>query len=214
VPLKRIKLREGAIPAILPNCPQYLSVPSSSRKSTDERRTRNENNSLLLAIQQSITAKSEYDESHMFNNFCELVQCLKIFKTPSEWTFNVKEDRVLFFYIIENPIPSVPILARINNNLQISIFINSVELKQLGKESLPLALNNLNRLSDILESLKNIYLNEETQISTELVNCIKAMLDKVGTSPKCEIQEKVQFLKEQVSLLPMSKECYRYSPEF
>lgn len=215
VPLKRIKLREGAIPTILPNCPQYLSVPSSSRESTDERRTRKENNSLLLAIQQSITAKSEYDESHMFNNFCELVKCLKIFKTPSEWTFNVKEDRyVLFFYIIENPIPSVPILARINNNLQISIFINSVELKQLGKESLPLALNNLNRLSDILESLKNIYLNEETQISTELVNCIKAMLDKVGTSPKCEIQEKVQFLKEQVSLLPMSKECYRYSPEF
>lgn len=97
VPLKKIRLIEGAIPTIFPNCPQYLSVPSTSRESTQERITRKENESLHLAIQQSIATKKEYDEEHVFSNFCELVQCLKIFKIPSEWTFTIKEDSVLFF---------------------------------------------------------------------------------------------------------------------
>lgn len=214
VPLKKIRLIEGAIPTIFPNCPQYLSVPSTSRESTQERITRKENESLHLAIQQSIATKKEYDEEHVFSNFCELVQCLKIFKIPSEWTFTIKEDSVLFFYVVEHPVPSVPVVARISFNLEIKVFIESVELNQLGKESLPLTLNNINRLGNILECLKNIYSNKGAQTSTELINCIKALLGKVGTSVDNHNEEKIQFLKEQVSFLTISKECYRYSTDF
>ncbi|GBP16361.1 ADP-ribosylation factor-like protein 6 [Eumeta japonica] len=53
-PLKRLYLKDGAIPCVFKNIPKYLSNPIHSRESRDQRLERLENEQLELALSESI----------------------------------------------------------------------------------------------------------------------------------------------------------------
>ncbi|GBP86680.1 hypothetical protein EVAR_103623_1 [Eumeta japonica] len=53
-PLKRLYLKDGAIPCVFKNIPKYLSNPIHSRESRDQRLERLENEQLELALSESV----------------------------------------------------------------------------------------------------------------------------------------------------------------
>ena len=52
--LGRPRLRKGAVPSKLPNCPSYLSSTTSLRESPDTRRCRKEESAIQTAIAESV----------------------------------------------------------------------------------------------------------------------------------------------------------------
>lgn len=215
--MKRIKLKEGAIPVIFPNCPDYLSAPSTSRESAEERRIRNDNENLQTAIQESLTTKDEYEKNFCFNSLAEFLVCVKNVTFPSEWSVITKEDSVTFVLLEQSTVPSILLSAKLVNSLQLSVYTKKVEIHRVGKEKFPLQINNINKLVDILNAFQRQYLptiDDKLMPVEEIISVISDLFNKLLQVLGDGKQEKLGFLKEQLQLLSVNKQYNRYSPEF
>ncbi|KAH8021743.1 hypothetical protein HPB51_016807 [Rhipicephalus microplus] len=70
VPLQMRRLKPGAIPSLFPNCPSYLSRPTTVvREGPEEKRLRLEGESLQKAIRQSAEAYKEEKKKNNISSF-------------------------------------------------------------------------------------------------------------------------------------------------
>nr|CAH7721984.1 unnamed protein product [Callosobruchus chinensis] len=77
IPLKRLRLKVGAIPSKFSNCPKYLSKPTCSvRKSREEKIRAVEHANLLKALKESQEEFVAHQESISFQNFDKLLEIL------------------------------------------------------------------------------------------------------------------------------------------
>lgn len=93
-PLSITRLWDGAVPSILPNCPVYLSSPVVARESPQERRIRQEEKALQIALVQSvIDDQQHWRRCHHYSSISELKNKLD-FLDASYWSTIYKCDSV------------------------------------------------------------------------------------------------------------------------
>ncbi|XP_049767201.1 uncharacterized protein LOC126100618 [Schistocerca cancellata] len=212
VKLSRPRLREGAVPSVLPGCPSYLSTPStSSRESAEERRARLDNEHLLQAIKDSIVTKTEYDWRKLFSTFEAFLQCLERETIPSEWTIVRRSDSVLFLLLTVLPAPSVSVVM--TNDLQLSAYQSNTEIRKIGSRKTSHKLSNMNDLFTVLDKVKELVSAKENSLKSQCL-LIQDILNDMCSSVDEEKQKQIQFLSEQVKLLCSCEENYRFNPHF
>ncbi|XP_047116143.1 uncharacterized protein LOC124796100 [Schistocerca piceifrons] len=194
VKLSRPRLREGAVPSVLPGCPSYLSTPStSSRESAEERRARLDNEHLLQAIKDSIVTKTEYDSRKLFSTFEAFLQCLERETIPSEWTIVRRSDCVLFLLLTVLPAPSVSVSVVVTNDLQLSAYRSNTEIRKIGSRKIPHKLSNMNDLFTVLDKVKELVSAKENSLKSQCL-LIQDILNDMCSSVDEEKQKQIQFL--------------------
>lgn len=95
VPLQLRRLKSGAKPSLFPNCPSYLSRPTTVvREGPEEKRLRLEGESLQEAIRQSVEAHEEEKKKNNISTFEDLLTALTSFQTNTFWTKLVTHDKL------------------------------------------------------------------------------------------------------------------------
>lgn len=221
VPLKYPKLQQSSIPVNFPNCPSYISksIPVS-RKSRDEKKIEIEQQNLSLAIQKSIDEFSAYQKTITFQNFQEFLPIFNAMVLPNDWLKSVNTQNDIVLYKLKySPAPIITYSVIINQNLTLETYLYGQDIVlQINKFKTPFTISNINDLSDLLNEINK--LNSEHQIEnnneinsdekTNIINQICNMLESI----KCEnFNKTLSFICEQLKLLILPKERYRYSPD-
>ncbi|XP_075725554.1 uncharacterized protein LOC142767546 isoform X2 [Rhipicephalus microplus] len=111
VPLQLRRLKPGAIPSLFPNCPSYLSRPTTVvRGGPEEKWLRLEGESLQKAIRQSAEAHEEEKKNNNISTFEDLLTALTSFQTNTFRTKLVTHDKVLFLNFDSQEAPTVRFL--------------------------------------------------------------------------------------------------------
>ncbi|GLH16811.1 Uncharacterized protein GBIM_21092, partial [Gryllus bimaculatus] len=122
LPLKHQRLSPGAVPSVLPNCPNYLSRPSTSyRESPEEKKLRLENEYLLAAIDESAKENIARINEISFSTFDELKSKLNLLILDEYWSIIKKEDRVLFVHIDYNSAPKIVNSVVVDKELKLGV---------------------------------------------------------------------------------------------
>ncbi|XP_047110974.1 uncharacterized protein LOC124787987 [Schistocerca piceifrons] len=146
VPLPKPRLKTGAIPSILPNCPKYLSSASCSRESGDERRKRLENRDLEIAIAASVATHAQYEQERHFVDFNGFVKCLEGIKLPNDWHLIKSESSITFVLIDVKGIPTLLCSVVVTTDLSMYLYEGKSVISKLGTRKFPLTINHLNDL--------------------------------------------------------------------
>lgn len=123
-PLKRIRLAEGAVPSLFPNCPSYLSKsePSCSRRDPNVRREK--------ALAHCEEINNEFLSQDRIGNFENFRENFKSDLNLNDWFFKINADSIIFFLVEEDPIGICEFVVRISvsEDLFVRIFIKGSEL--------------------------------------------------------------------------------------
>lgn len=211
VPLERPRLHKGAIPSILPGCPAYLSRPSSSRESREEKLLRLENQQLEQTIVESLCSKEIYDKKTLFTSYDELIDILKNEKLPEKWHIIYKESSTFIISIMDE-LPIVTASIVVDQNLNLKVYVKDAPLNQLGKHNFPLKVNSILVINEILNNL-NLKSQTECTIFPSIIDSVISLLDNLNVTLDDSQKTTVQFIIEQLKLLLSSKFCIRYSSE-
>lgn len=215
VPLQKPRVKPGAVPSILPNCPQYLSssVPVP-RVSADERRERLENRDIEAAISESLQTQAQYEQERCFVDFNEFLQCLEVVQLPNSWTV-IKSDTAVSFILIETKdIPVILFSIVVTSDLKMSLYAGKNELSQLGNVNFPLQISNVNVLTNTIADLNSfIDVSNENGVEGHLQFIQSYLMDLTKLLDE-DKKNKLIFICEQISLLNAQKNHYRYSPDF
>ncbi|KAH8022564.1 hypothetical protein HPB51_025661 [Rhipicephalus microplus] len=141
VSLQLRRRKSGAIPSLFPNCPSYLSRPTTVvREGPEEKRLRLEGESLQKAIRQSAEAHEEEKKKNNISTFEDLLTALTSFQTNTFWTKLVTHDKVLFLSFDSQEAPTVRFSVTVSADLIVKVFVGDVQLNKLGTLVLPVYL--------------------------------------------------------------------------
>ena len=207
------KLRNGAIPSRLPNCPSYLSSATNDRESPDSRRIRLEESALQTALRQSVTDEETHRKAREFNTLDELKEKLQ-FVDATYWSVVWQGQSLILGRIIQAPHPKVMQSVIINTNCTIHVYINDVEVHRLGDYKIPAVVHDINDLDLLLNHLRNIDVQQHKSKSCTVETLIQLVISLLA-----EIQDDsfkhlntLKFVCEQLHLMTMNK--LQYSPDF
>lgn len=193
VPLNVPKLRPGAVPSLLPNCPVYLNSTQSTREAPLERRSRIEADSLQQAILESTITATEQNKKFSFLNLNELKLKLEYVTLRNDWHVISKPNCVIFMYLRFNTTQHDILYVTVNNELSVNIFHRGVALKI---KSVPHSVSNIVQIDEIILLSENFLRGEEN--NNTLVETISNLLDLL------RIEESklktIRFLKAQIHL--------------
>lgn len=207
-PLKFPRLKEDAIPSLMPNCPSYLSSEIAQRETPESRLERKENSNLLQAIQVSIKETEEYNAQRQISNFQDLLAKLSFITLPNNWHVINKETSILFVNLIEEPVPTIKSSVIVNEQLKATAHIESLFLENLGnKFSLPVHVTNTNIISDIIDTVNKHCSPPNQKQSENHFNLLKNILDAMKPAVE-EKQAVLNFLEEQINLIEKKKTVY------
>lgn len=218
--LKHPRLKEGAIPVLLPeNCPPYLqpSVPSA-RESPSKRRKRLEDSFLQKAQEASIIADNEYRQRVTFSNLQELSQRLQEQKLDNFWTVIPKEESVLILHLSE--MHEVLCSMNVTKELNVSVIHKKVVLENLDNFKFPLKVSNINILFNIMSSLKmlsetGVHNSDECKVICDvIIDLFKKLKDFIKSTSNDSYIKFIDFTSEQIYNMNVIKQHRRYSPDF
>ncbi|XP_049522585.1 uncharacterized protein LOC119449052 [Dermacentor silvarum] len=206
VPLQLRRLKSGAIPSLFPNCPSYLSRPTTVvREGPEETRLRLEGESLQEAIRQSVEAHEEEKKKNNISTFEDLLTALTSFQTNTFWTKLVTHDKVLFLNFDSQEAPTVRFSVTVSADLIVKVFVGDVQLNKLGTLVLPVCLCDLREIDKVLtavQSLAGNFSNSEERLQIVLKKTVETLDELASQSFPHEWQvEVVKFVKQQVGIL-------------
>lgn len=206
VPLQLRRLKSGAIPSLFPNCPSYLSRPTTVvREGPEEKRLRLEGESLQEAIRQSVEAHEEEKKKNNISTFEDLLTALTSFQTNTFWTKLVTHDKVLFLNFDSQEAPTVRFSVTVSADLIVKVFVGDVQLNKLGTLVLPVCLCDLREIDKVLtavQSLAGNFSNSEERLQIVLKKTVETLDELASQSFPHEWQvEVVKFVKQQVGIL-------------
>ncbi|GBM25572.1 hypothetical protein AVEN_272563-1 [Araneus ventricosus] len=162
-PMKRPKLKENVVPSIFPGCPSYMSSSSAIRESPSKKRQRLEQEQIDLAVKESLNSKHEYELKTMFTNLAEYRNCIKGHSFSSFWIVVEKNENMLFLNLsLKDDIPSIKYAVSVSNDLMLKASFMGERISKYKKVILPIKVNNLNEIFDILE-----YFEKSTIVESE-----------------------------------------------
>jgi predicted nucleic acid binding AN1-type Zn finger protein len=208
VPLKRYRLRQNAIPSIMPNCPSYLSTKIVSRESAAERRCRKEDAFMKIAVASSIASNVEYEKKISVQDFQMCIDKVKN-ETFNGWTVIYQEECIIFSVLKLNPVPKIIISAVIDKNLSLNVCKDSFKINSLNKRKLPWKIETISDIHSVLSDAIKL-----CDHSTETLNDhINFLCDSI--SSLCEhfvmddnVSEKLSFISQQLKLITLKQPSY------
>lgn len=84
-----------------------------------------------IAIANSVVSNNDYQLKKTFNNFETLLNVIKS-EVYNKWTVFIRDNCVVFGYLITKPAPSLQFSITVDINLQLSIFKENRELNNLA----------------------------------------------------------------------------------
>lgn len=217
VPRDKLKLKEGAIPSLLPGCPSYYSS-TSTRKRTRLSYESKEKEMLNQTIQLSLKSESEAKHKFIIRNLQDLKAKLNYIVLPDNWlvwhTVN-SSTRFILPRLVEKTI-SVDLYLEINSFLSVSAWFDG--------QSIPTSLNSINDIRQI-ESLlhqissKSVSDDPHTKSHSFHIPRAKQHIEKVIDSASIEDSEnysssvitKLQFIICQLDNIYIPKNRRRYN---
>nr|CAH7731460.1 unnamed protein product [Callosobruchus chinensis] len=216
IPLKRLRLKVGAIPSKFSNCPKYLSKPTCSvRKSRNKKIRAVEHANLLKALKESQEEFVAHQESISFQNFDKLLEILVPFN-KNGWCKVIENSKVVFFKIEYVPGPTANYSVLINSELKMETYLCGHQISiDLDHIKTPCHINNLETLESCLASVdsfsaKNGSNNGGSHKLKQIVNHVTSILDNLDFDDS-DKKDAFNFLSEQLKLQISPKERYRYS---
>lgn len=206
VPLQLRRLKPGAIPSLFPNCPAYLSRPTTGgREGPEEKRLRLEGESLQEAIKQSIETHEEEKKKNNISPFEALVTSLTNFQINTFWAKLVTHDKVLFLNLASQDAPTVRFAVTVSTDLIVKVFVGDVQLNKLGTLLLPMCLCDLQELDRVLNAVQSSagnFSDSEEHLQIVLKKTAET-LDELASQnfPHDWQVEVVKFIKQQVDIL-------------
>ena len=225
VPLKYPRLSKDAIPKIFPNCPFYISkCDSVDRKSREEKNILKEQYHLSGALTESIEEFEAYKKSFCFQTFEQFINVFNNWTLPEQWHKIMNDpNKVILFKIKNSPGPVITYSVIINENLKLETYLYGhdilIETKKIKTHSI---LNDIHDLSDILHEINTLNpepnsennsikdASEEDERFKSILNQICNILESLNYERNNSV---LKFVSEQLKLLNISKERYRYSPD-
>lgn len=213
-PLAHPRLRDDAVPEIFPNCPAYLSVPSYSRESPETKRMRLENKKLQDAISEGVAIEEKEHKESSFQSLLELTLLLKN-QTPSPfWTVIEKENQKIFASINVECGPVITTSIIIDNELLVSAYHNTTELKVCGQYKLPMVIKNSKDLFSVLNVLESFETTKPENGTKPILDCVSNLLERSKHMFTDSHASVIEFIIEQLLLLTSDKRHYNYSSGF
>ncbi|KAH8025593.1 hypothetical protein HPB51_010051 [Rhipicephalus microplus] len=215
VPPQLRRLKPGAIPSLFPNCPSYLSRPTTVvREGPEEKRLCLEGESLQMAIRQSAEAHKEEKKKNNISTFEDLLSALTSFQTNTFWTKLVTHDKVLFLNFDSQEAPTVRFFVTVSADLIVKVFVGDVQLNKLGTPVLPVYLCDLREIDKVLiavqslagnfclQSLAGNFSDSEEHLQIVMKKTKETLDELASQSFPHEWQvEVVKFVKQQVGIL-------------
>lgn len=209
VSLAKPKLKEGAVPCILPNCPTYLSKSKSEqvrRLPPCEKRTILEAEALKTAIAESTITAETHRKKYNFQTFEELIDKLKYISVGENWSSIIKKDVIVFLYLDMEILPHYILYVIINRQLQVKVCLRGIEIESKDIQS---SVCNLNQLEYIFETSEQLIKGDAENVV--VIDIIQNLLDTLLN--KNEENKMINFVKTQLQLYTKSKQCYRYDSD-
>lgn len=153
------KLKDGAVPCILPNCPSYLSSPVIARESPDQKRERHEETSLQKALAESLIDDVRHRKAREFSNVAELRGKLD-FVDATYWSVVDQTDSLSICRVVQSPHPIISRSVVIKPDCAIHTYVNDVEVPRLGNYKIPDKISDTNDLDLLLGNLRKTDVRE------------------------------------------------------
>ena len=208
-------LKNDAIPTIWPNCPAYLTKTSTpkrqSRNSSGSRS--NEDSSLLndTSVLGNLCFLEERGET--LPSLDSLHDSLDTTKFPKSVNYMRKEKQIALFCIVldERGKPEIRFSVVIKESLEFTIWVNEMEL-EIDQIPSDCFISNRNKITscDQLYTIINYLDQNYSSIHPKEESIIESALKKLEL---LRSNQKVEFIKEQLSLLYSKPNGRRYSKE-
>lgn len=211
--LKVPRLRSGAVPSILPNCPAYLGTSCSTRPSPETKKARLEEAALSKALSLSITDQEEYVNKIAFKSLEELLPKLQSIDTDY-WTIINRGDSLFICRVDEHPSPNVKFSVVMKPSCAVHVYLNKVEVTKLGKYKIPNMIADTNTLDELLENLRQFdasVVPETSRCSVDIIQLVLSLLTLI-VDESFQYVTTLKFLCEQLYLMTLKK--FSYSSEF
>ena len=230
--LQKLQLLPNAYPRKFPNCPQYMSIPETTLRTspcTSQKRLLNENQRMSEMAESLLSS----DTFTSYDDLCKLLKS-RDYVFPTDCHFIISKESVLFVFIPEALLkekPSAPILSasiRIRLNLSVEVYLKSVQLTSstfdhvLQKSG---CVSSLDEISNLLACVKSLC---DSGCTSDFLNCIQAAQDILrryltATIERQQQQQQhnedyqtrglVQFVCEQLRLCQLPVNGRTYSKE-
>ena len=206
------RLRQGAVPSKLPNCPSYLSSATSWRESPDERRSRKEEAAIQSAFVESIADDLQQKQKIKFETLDELVAKLDFLDTF--WTVIKQQESVLICHIASMPHPKITLSVAIDQNCAVKVFASEVEMKKVGSYSIPTCINDVDSLGKLLSNLKECNIEKSPSDPGRVIILLQLVISVLSLIQEHSFKHinTVKVICEQLRLMTLNK--LEYSAEF
>jgi uncharacterized protein (DUF1697 family) len=218
-PLSKPRLDVNAVPCIFPDCPSYLSTCAGgtgagpSREGPHQKKRRLEAAALEEAIQDSISTHMDYTRRMSVNNLQELKGKISLVSLPDSWHTIVKEDCIIFMFLLVAVQQHNVIYIVVDNNLKAEIYNKGVLLKvrltSVNKESI----TNVNDLNSLVKQVDDFIKNstDNKNSDKERNSVILGLIDQITEKDENGL---IQFMKSQLCLSLQHKNKREYGTDF
>ena len=199
----------------MPNCPDYLSGPSASRRQglkLNERLISKEQFNSSNALNQSRhdwEQQEEYDFCLTLEDVKHKVQIKKPWQVLDSDTTNI--SNICIIQYTSNAGASVDKCLTIDEILMLTCCMRSVNLSSLDKFQFPLKVNSLRTIEKVRDVLTNIQTPSCTNCSDSQFNLILQLVLSLLiplTSVNFKFHRVIWFMCEQLPLMTQSVYCY------
>ena len=151
--MKKPRLKEGSVPSQFPNCPSYMSAPStSSRQTRSEKQAVRESKDVAKALQDS---QLEFEKQQATDACSSLADIKKKFDTSQPWKTLHYSNSVTVCNIqhANNTGPQLKSAICIDENLMLNVFVNLVKLNKVGQFVFPMKVNSIHLIEQVCDTL-------------------------------------------------------------
>ena len=212
--LPKPRLRSGAVPSLLPNCPAYLSSASHVRETPASKRARLEEKHIQIAMADSIAAHNQFKKDKSFKNIEELTSKKLDFLDTSYWTLVKREGYVHFCRILEPPEHRIFLSLIINADCSVRAYAKGVEVKRLGDYKVPSHVNDTIELEQVLDKLKTVDLALNSKEFPNVILVLQLVISLLTNllNEDSKYFSAITFICEQLHLMTLKRPDY--SSEF
>jgi len=200
----------------MPNCPDYLSGPSSSRRlSLHERLTAKEQSNLTKALNQS---RHDCEQQEQYD-LCQTLEDVKHkLQIEKPWQlFEIDSTNNFTVGILQQSSDDGTLVEKcltIDEHLMLSCYMSSVELLSLDRFQFPLKVNSLRTIETVLDVFSNIQTSPSHTHCSDgqfilILQLVLSLLIPLK-SESFKFHQVISFMYEQLRLMKQGVCCYSY----
>ena len=207
-----LRIRDGAIPSQLPNCPSYLSSNVLIRESPEKRRTRLEETALQTALRESVRDEECHRKAREFSTLNQLQDKLS-FVDLNYWDIVKKDDSFIICHMQQCPHPKISHSVVIKSDCSVFAYVGDAQVQHLGEYKIPSDIHDINDLDLLLNNLRNIDTQNQKTNPDGAVTIIQLVISLLSLIQDDSFKhlDTLKFVCEQLYLMTLEK--FQYSAE-